>query len=275
MDIGKEFFGKIIDVHTHLFPEKIAKKATQAIGDFYDILMDSVGIKDNLYEDMSKYGIRHCFIHSVATVPHQVRAINDFLSDIIKDTDSEFTAFGPIHVGIDSIVEEIDYMRSNGLTGIKLHNDFQCFPVDDPRLDEMYEKCQAEKIPVMFHAGDKRYKFTNPRQFKAVGEKFPNLIGIAAHFGGYSEWVDVDDDYCKNSPFWFDTSSSLFALNKEDAVRIINSKGTDKILFGTDFPMWTACDEYKRIETLGLSYDVLEKIMFKNAEDFLNLVKKG
>ena len=275
MDIEKEFFGKIIDVHTHLFPEKIAVKATQAVGNFYDLHMDSVGTKDTLSGDMRKYGIRHCFIHSVATVPHQVRPINDFLSDVIKNDPDKFTAFGPIHIGIDSITEEIDYMRSNGITGIKLHNDFQGFPVDDTRLDEMYEKCQAEKIPIMFHAGDKRYNFTNPKQFRNVGRKFPNLIGIAAHFGGYSEWVDVDDDYCKDSPFWFDTSSSLFLLNKEDALKIINLRGTDKIMFGTDFPMWTACDEYKRIESLCLSNDILKKIMFKNAEDFLKAVSKN
>lgn len=272
MNIGTEFFGKIIDVHAHLFPAKIAEKATQAVGNFYDIPMDNVGTEDALKNDMKTYGIKHCFIHSVATVPQQVRAINDFLIGVIKNNPLSFTAFGPIHIGIDNIVEEIDYMRTNGITGIKLHNDFQGFPVDDPRLDTMYEKCQAEKIPVMFHAGDKRYNFTNPKQFRNVGLKFPNLIGIAAHFGGYSEWVDVDDDYCKDSPFWFDTSSSLFKLNKEDALRIINSRGTDKIMFGTDFPMWTACDEYNRIEALELSYNVLEKIMYQNAEDFLNSV---
>lgn len=275
MNIGNDLFGKIIDVHTHLFPEKIAVKATKAVGDFYDIPMDSVGTKETLIADMDQYGIKHCFIHSVATVSQQVRAINDFLKDTIKNNSDKFTAFGPIHIGIDSIIEEIDYMRTNGITGIKLHNDFQGFPVNDHRLDEMYEKCQAENIPVMFHAGDKRYNFTNPKQFRDVGRRFPNLIGIAAHFGGYSEWVDIDDDYCKDSPFWFDTSSSLFLLNKEDALRIINSRGSDKIMFGTDFPMWTACDEYRRIESLGLSNNVLENIMFKNAENFLNTITKS
>lgn len=272
MKISEEFQGKIIDAHTHIFPDKIAEKATQAVGDFYDLPMDGVGTKDHLIDDMSKYGINHCFIHSVATFAHQVRGINDFLINVIKSNGDKFTAFGPIHVDVESITDELDYMRANGITGVKLHNDFQGFAVDDPRLDVLYEKCQAEKIPIMFHAGDKRYHFTNPKQFRNVGRKFPNLIGIAAHFGGYSEWVDVDDDYCKDSPFWFDTSSSLFLLNREDALKIINIRGSDKIMFGTDFPMWTACDEYERIEELGLDGKTVENIMYKNAENFLKTV---
>jgi len=272
MDIRNEFFGKIIDVHTHIFPEKIAVKATNAVGAFYDLSMSSVGTKDVLIDEMNKNGVKHCFIHSVATVPQQVRAINDFLAETMKSDSDKFTAFGPIHIGINNILDEIDYMKTNGITGVKLHNDFQEFAVDDRALDDMYEKCQAEKIPIMFHAGDKRYSYTNPKQFRNIGRRFPDLIGIAAHFGGYSEWLDVDDDYCKDSPFWFDTSSSLFELNKNEALRIINSRGLDKIMFGTDFPMWTCNDEYKRIDSLDLNYETLEKVMFKNAEDFLNLI---
>ena len=272
MNILENYRGNIIDVHTHLFPEKIAEKATQAVGNFYDLSMDKVGTRANLVADMEKYGIKHCFIHSVATVAHQVRGINDFLINVLNKSSGIFTAFGPIHIDGEDTLGEIDYMRKNGITGIKLHNDFQGFPVDDPRLDAIYEKCQSEKIPIMFHAGDKRYKYTNPKQVRSVGIKFPDLIGVAAHFGGYSEWVDVDDDYCKDSPFWFDTSSSLFLLKPHEAERIINFRGSDKIMFGTDFPMWTACDEYKRIESLNIDNSTLDKIMYKNAENFLKIV---
>lgn len=270
MNIKEDLFGKIIDVHCHLFPEKIAEKATQAVGSFYGIPMNNIGTEERLKTDMDQYGINHCFIHSVATVPQQVKPINDFLGDVIKRNPSIFTAFGTIHVGIDDMISEIDRMRSLGVTGVKLHNDFQGFAVDDPRLDPVYEKCQAEKIPLMFHAGDKRYKFTNPKMFRNVGRKFPDLIGIAAHFGGYSEWVDVDDDYCKDSPFWFDTSSSLSFMDQAEALRIISVRGSDKIMFGTDFPMWRGCDEYERIELLGLDNNTVEKILYKNAVSFMN-----
>jgi len=115
MDIRNEFFGKIIDVHTHIFPEKIAVKATNAVGAFYDLSMSSVGTKDVLIDEMNKNGVKHCFIHSVATVPQQVRAINDFLAETMKSDSDKFTAFGPIHIGINNILDEIDYMKTTEL----------------------------------------------------------------------------------------------------------------------------------------------------------------
>lgn len=273
MNTYEDCFGKIIDVHTHVFPEKIAVKATKSVGEFYGIPMESIGSKDNLLNDMNLYGISHCFILSVATVPHQVEPINNFLADIINTDSDKFTAFGTIHVENNNMIDEIDRIRRMGILGIKLHNDFQGFPVDDPRLDEVYEKCQSEKIPLIFHAGDKRYKFTNPKMFRNIGRRFPNLIGIAAHFGGYSEWVDVDDDYCKETPFWLDTSSSLSFITDTEAKRIISARGSDKIMFGTDFPMWKGFDEIRNIEKLNLGQEITEKILYGNARNFLKFAK--
>ena len=41
---------RIIDAHTHIFPEKIADKASEAIGEFYDLPMNSGGGSKTLLE---------------------------------------------------------------------------------------------------------------------------------------------------------------------------------------------------------------------------------
>ena len=64
--------GKIIDTHTHIYPEKIAAKATAAVGAFYDYPMESIGTAETLKEHMQKAGVCKSFILSVATVPKQV-----------------------------------------------------------------------------------------------------------------------------------------------------------------------------------------------------------
>ena len=47
-----------IDAHAHIYPEKIAKKATDTIGVFYDIEMDcKAGTAENLIEEGKKAGI--------------------------------------------------------------------------------------------------------------------------------------------------------------------------------------------------------------------------
>ncbi|MGN0988749.1 MAG: amidohydrolase family protein [Eubacteriales bacterium] len=44
-------------------------------------------------------------------------------------------------------------------------------------------------------------------------------------------------------------------------------------MFGTDFPMWSAEDEFRRIDALELDNEAMEKIMFRNAEKFLERTK--
>jgi predicted TIM-barrel fold metal-dependent hydrolase len=267
------YYGKIIDVHTHIFPEKIAEKATASIGNFYGLAMASTGLKNKLEEEMKRAGVRHCFLLSTATTKNQVRAINDFLIDTIKDNDDKFTAFGTIHIETEDPIAEIDRIRKNGVTGIKFHNDFQQFAIDDPRIFPVYEKAQAEKIPIMFHAGDKRYRFSNPDKFVKLSKLFPDLIVIASHFGAYSEWDKIDDEYLATKHY-FDTSSSFFSLPIEKAREMIKKHCEDRFLFGSDFPMWFASDELKYIEQLGFSDEITEKILFGNAEELLKRVKQ-
>ena len=68
---------EIIDAHAHIYPEKIAKKATDTIGVFYDIEMEmSAGTAENLIKEGKKAGVSRYVVHSVATTAHQVRSIN-------------------------------------------------------------------------------------------------------------------------------------------------------------------------------------------------------
>jgi hypothetical protein len=48
---------KIIDAHTHIYPDKIAQKATEAIGDFYGLGMRCIGTAENLLGEMRRAGV--------------------------------------------------------------------------------------------------------------------------------------------------------------------------------------------------------------------------
>lgn len=263
---------EIINTHVHIFPDKIAQKATTSIGNFYDLPMEEVGTVTNLLSEIKENSIKHCFILSTATTPMQVREINNFQIGILKEYGRDlFTAFGTVHPDMDNPINEIDYMRANGIIGIKFHNDFQKIAVDDKRMFTIYEKAQAEKIPIIVHAGDSRYSFSNPLQLKKVYDNFHDLYFIAAHFGGYSMWDD-SIRLLKETNFYFDTSSSLFALNPDKAVNIINTLGIEKFFFGTDFPMWGFKKEIERFLKLPLTEEQKDLIFNKNAKHFLKII---
>ena len=44
---------RIINMHTHIFPVKIAEKAVDAIGNFYDIKMEIKGTPEYILEDQA------------------------------------------------------------------------------------------------------------------------------------------------------------------------------------------------------------------------------
>jgi len=96
-------------------------------------------------------------------------------------------------------------------------------------------------------------------------ERFPDLVCIGAHFGGYSEWDDAED-YPKSKNLYFDTSSSLDVLEPSHALALISHFGVEQFMFGTDYPMWTPSEEIEKVLKLGLSEEDNEKVFSKNFE---------
>lgn len=264
------FEGMIIDSHAHIFPEKIAFKAAKAIGDFYGLQMASGGRIEDLLESGSKIGVSKYVVHSTATKPEQVRAINSFILESVKKY-PQFVGLITLHQDLkpNEIEDEIEFAQKNGLRGIKLHPDFQMFAIDDKNVYNMY--CAAEgRLPILIHTGDKRYNYSNPCRLAKVLKEFKRLRVIAAHFGGYSEWDDLDC-YRGLENIYFDTCSSLKFLPKEKARRIISDFGAERFLFGTDFPMWGHEEELKLFFNLDLNSKDTDSILYKNAELFYNI----
>ena len=75
-----EYHGKIADAHTHIFPAKIAEKATASISKFYNVPMQFIGLSSHLLESGSRIGVGKYLVCSTATRPDQVLSINDFIA---------------------------------------------------------------------------------------------------------------------------------------------------------------------------------------------------
>lgn len=130
---------RIFDIHCHVYPEKIASKASAAIGKFYDIDMNFDGSFKSLKNDLAKTETAVAAIHSAATTPSQVSAINKFISECVKSEPDRFIGFGTLHPLCDDIESHVEEMLSLGLRGIKIHPDFQKFNLDSPEAFAMFE----------------------------------------------------------------------------------------------------------------------------------------
>ena len=71
--------------------------------------------------------------------------------------------------------------------------------------------------------------------------------------------------------FFVDCSSSFYALSDEQIKKIISEYGTDRVLFGTDYPMWIPDAEVRRLLSLGYGKQDFDKITWQNAVKVYNL----
>ncbi len=261
----------IIDAHAHIFPEKIAAKAVAGIGNFYDSLqMHLDGTAETLIKQGEAAGIGKFLVQSVATVPEQVTSINDFISEQVKKYPDKFIGFAAMHPNFRDVREELERAVSSGLKGIKLHPDFQRFNIDDEKAFEIYGAAEDMGLPILIHMGDIRTEFSKPKRLLNIMGRFPRLKIIAAHFGGWSEW-DSAADILKGTGLWTDCSSSLYAMSPEHARSLIDVYGADRVLFGTDYPMWTAAEELERFGRIPLTEREREMILHENAEKLLSV----
>ena len=260
---------KLIDIHTHIYPDEIALKATNSVRDFYGIGDQSMnGTESMLMQQGRAAGVSQFVILPVAIRPDRVKGINDFIVSRLEQNDS-LIGFGTVHAAMEGMEEEVSRILDLGLKGIKMHPDSQRFAIDDLRLFPMYEAVQG-KLPVMLHMGDHRYDYSHPIKLRRILSLFPRLQVIAAHFGGYSMY-ETACEQLKDTSCVFDVSSSLMFLPEGAAERYIRIYGAERMAFGTDYPMWDPVKEVDNFFRLKLTDAEFEQIGHKTAERILNL----
>ncbi len=255
----------VIDAHCHVYPDKIAARAVAGTGNFYHLDNKFDGTIGTLLKEGKKAGVDHFVVQSVATSPAQVKSINEFIAETIKNTDGKMTGLGTMHPESSDIKGDIEHLRELGLRGVKLHPDIQAFKIDDHRCLKIYELCEKYNLPILMHTGDHRYDYSNPNRMLPIMKIYENLIVVGAHLGGWSVWDEAEDKLAGIPNFYVDTSSSFKFMSKEKAKEIINCFGVSNVLFATDYPMWDITDEIAFLNDLNLNADDYRKIYYENA----------
>ena len=261
---------KIIDAHCHIYPDKIAEKASESTGNFYSIPMCLDGKISTLLEHGENAGIEHFVVQSVATTPKQVSSINNFIANSVAESNGKFTGLGTLHPDSEDIKADIDEIISLGLKGVKLHPDIQQFKIDDYRMLKIYELCEG-KLPLLIHTGDHRYDYSNPNRMMPILDIYENLTIIGAHFGGWSIWEEATQKLSKYKNFYVDCSSSLYAMTPEKARELIMAYTAERVLFGTDYPMWKPEAEIEKFMQIELTEKQREDIFYNNAARLFNI----
>ena len=261
---------KIIDIHTHIYPDSIAQKASDSVKEFYEGLGDPSmnGTESMLLQRGKKAGIGQFVVLPVAIRPDRVQSINDYIYQRAK-ANSSLIPFGTVHAAMDGLTDEVERLIALGVRGIKMHPDSQRFAIDDPRLFPMYEAVRG-RVPVLLHMGDPRYDYSHPLRLRRLLELFPGLEVIAAHLGGYSMY-ETARECLQDTSCVMDISSSVRFLEPGAAEKYINLYGAERIAFGSDYPMFDPLEEVNNFLRFKLTDEQKEQIAHKTAERVLKL----
>ena len=274
---------KIYANHAHLFP-----KGTKPNADI-----------DKLKELMSACGIEKavCFapFHNQMDMYDVSRGQNpnDWLSNEIKDEPS-LIGFGTINFERDDLKEQVKHISELGFKGIKIHPAYQEVKVDSPELFQVYEQAQEENLFLSFHTGLHWHRIRDYQMllFDEVAFNFPRLRFSMEHMGGYSFFKEALLVMNNNSrdeiqhvfagwtsiPMGEDEFGNprrgVWSLTDDDLCDLIYQTGTERSIFGLDFP-YNDIEKTKkaidRIKNLPISEEAKRGILGENLKRELKL----
>ena len=164
------------------------------------------------------------------------------------------------------------------MRGLKVHSSTNSVYLNDRRkMYPIYEFCQEERLPIMFHTGttglgDCEIKYSKTELLDEVCQSFPDLRFVMAHFGW--PWPDVAIAIALRSPNVFiDVSGWKPRYLPPAILPYLNGILQDRFLFGTDYPMlrqeeWM--EDYRATLEPKLRPGVSEKLLSSNAKRLLS-----
>lgn len=260
----------IIDFHTHAFPDDLAQRALHKLSVGTGQQPHTDGTCLGLIEAAQKAGVERCVVLSIAVKPNQMHTVNNFAW---KSASPYLIPFGSIHPYAPDARDEILRLKDLGFLGVKLHPEYQQFPVDDPAVFPVYEALAKAGLITVFHAGYDP-AFSTPQKASPIKLKkaLPNLEGtavVAAHMGGQGAWLEVEEHLQGFPHLYLDTAFSHNSIPANAAARLIQMVGPDHVLYGSDSPWSDMGKELEFVRSLLLPPEQERMILGENASRLL------
>ena len=140
---------------------------------------------------------------------------------------------------------DLDEGLSLGAKGIKLYPVMAHFDPSDLAFDSFYAAADRHGLPLLWHMGatpsaEGDLSVSHPLVLDKVARRFPELHQIIAHMG--HPWQrDTVQVLRKNRNVYADISG-MWTRTMDGYLALVNAQEwgvVDKLLFGSDYPLWT------------------------------------
>lgn len=261
---------KIIDFHTHYYPDKIVEKALNKAIEFIKPVTN--GTRAGLIESMDRNNIAYSVALPMVNCPENAKSLNLWAS---RENHDRIIMFGSVHPMEEKPEETLKYVAELGMKGIKVHPEYQNFYFADPRYDRIWSACEEYDLIVLTHTGfdimfPPPYHCT-PEDIAAVHARHPELKLVAAHGGGMRMFDEVKKHVIGKEIYIDLAFMNSMNISLAELKCLLQEHSADYILYGSDSP-W--CDQGEMLEIvhkIGFSESEEEKILSKNAEKLLKI----
>ncbi len=273
---------KVIDFHTHAFPDKIAEKTIQMLSQKAGIPAHSDGSVQGLCGVLQAAGISLGVVLPVLTRPEQFASVTRFALELnqkaalesVNGGGTRLLSFGGIHPDTADYKGELKELSDSGFLGIKLHPDYQGVFFDDVRYLRIIEYAAQLGLIVITHAGidigfPEPVHCTPERALRVLREIKPDKL-VLAHCGGFGLWEEVLETLAGESVY-LDTAYSMGHIPQELFLKLCRTHGTEKLLFATDCPWGNPARDLETFLSMPLEKEEQDLILYQNAERLLGM----
>jgi predicted TIM-barrel fold metal-dependent hydrolase len=208
---------------------------------------------------------------------------NDYVAEVRDEYDDFFVGFASVDPLKDDCVQEAERaVEDLGLSGFKFQQIAQGFDPSDPEHEDLWATIEDLGVPVVFHGGNStlgagapggrglKIKHGNPMLIDDVAAEFPDLRILIAHPA--FPWEKEQLAICQQKGnVYMDLSGWMPRYIDDQVLHYAKSLLKDKVMFGTDYPMIEPAPWLEQFEELDFPEEVQRKILWENAEEFLEL----
>ena len=276
----------IIDFHTHIFPPWLREKRDEYVKSdpcfslLYSQPKARMATAEELLASMDEAGVDLSVVLNAGWVSHELCVkTNDYILDSVSRYPTRLVGFCAIQPRAgDAAIAEIERCAKAGAKGIgELRSDVQGFDLTDKKtMKPLVDAVLKHNLIFLTHSSEPvGHEYSGkgsitPDILCSFIAAFPNLKLVCAHWGGGLPFYALMPEVARAlANVFFDTAATVFLYKPEIFEQMSRIIGSDKILFGTDYPLIHQDRVIAQVQSARLPEEDKARIMGANARKLL------
>jgi predicted TIM-barrel fold metal-dependent hydrolase len=208
-------------------------------------------------EAMAAAGVDLAFVFGMRATRAGVITPNEFVEKFCAETATDTVGFMALDLSDPDVLDQLADGIARGLGGIKLYPVLAHFDPRDPAHDPFFRAATEAGLIVLWHMGatpspEGRLDLSEPLLVDDVARRHPDLRQIIAHLG--HPWQRETIVVLRKNRNVFGDVSAAWARPLDGFLALVRAQEWDvvpKLLFGSDYPMWTPAEAVAGLRELA------------------------